>query len=149
MGEHEVERSRHLGEVEGLDQQGSEPALAAAFAPEEAAELGLAVTSPPRRLVLQRAQRRELILGFDDPLNTIDAECADELFLQVGLAGVETEAFQVGASEVGTETRPFERAYEVALFARIVETCQPNVEAIGAVHLEEAPDVGGTAHRHD
>jgi hypothetical protein len=55
MSEHAIERSRHLGEIQGLDQQGSESALPAAFTAEEAPELFFNFASAPRRLVLERA----------------------------------------------------------------------------------------------
>ena len=56
MGKHAIERSRYIGEIQGLDQQGPESALPAAFAAEEAPELFLNFASSPRRLVLERAQ---------------------------------------------------------------------------------------------
>ncbi len=149
MSQYQVEGARHLGEIQGLDQQRPEPALPVAFAAEEAAELILNLASSPCRLVLERPQRRELRLSFDHPLNRGGAQSADQLFLQVRLARVEPKPLHVGATQVGTETSPFECAFEITFLACVVETGQPHVEALRAVYVEEAPDVRRPSHRHD
>ena len=63
MGEHAVERARHLGKVERLHEQ---PRVADLAIGHEAAELLLERASPVCLLLLVRAERAQLALGIDD-----------------------------------------------------------------------------------
>ena len=132
MSKHAVQGTRHAIEIQRLDEQGG-PGLDLAAAPgsHEAPELFLCPPASPRGLLLEGAERCELTLSVDDPFDGGGAEAADQLVLEVCLAHVEAESLHVGASEVGAEPGPLERAMEVALLPGVAETRQLDVEACG------------------
>jgi hypothetical protein len=149
VSEYEVERSRHLGEIKCLDEQTCVSDLPAAAAAHETPKLLLRASSLPRRLLLESAEGSKVSLVLDDLFHRGSAERADQLVLQVGDAHVKTEPFQVGASEVGTETGPLESALEVPLLCGVTETRQPDVEPMRAVQIQEASDRLRTPYGHD
>ena len=149
MGEYPVERPRHLGELERLDEQARVSDLPAAAAAHEASKLLLGGPSLPRRLLLEGAEGSELSLSVDDLLHGGGTESANQLLLQVGDAHVETQPLHVDASEVRAEAGPLETALELALLRGVTETRQPDVEPLGA-ELTEEPRYGlRTPDRHD
>ena len=86
-----VQRLRHLGEVQRIDEQGRVPDLPAAAAAHKAPKLLLIVPSSPCRLLLQDPERSKLTLSVDYPLHAGGTEAADQLVLQVCDAHVEAE----------------------------------------------------------
>jgi hypothetical protein len=140
MSQYEVERSRHLGEIKCLDEQTCVSDLPAAAAAHETPKLLLRASSLPRRLLLESAEGSKVSLVIDDLFHRGGTERADQLVLQVVDAHVETESFQAGASEAGTETGPLESALEVALLCGVTETRQPDVRPLRPVQIEEPSD---------
>src|SRR4051794_39802811 len=115
--EHAVERARHPIEVERVDEQARVADLAAAAAAHEPPQL-LGVGPPaPRRLPLERADGAELALCVDHRLDRRDADGADQLVLQVGVADVKAEALHLDPCEAVAQAGPLEPAPEVALLA--------------------------------
>src|SRR5207245_1525210 len=127
---HQVERPRHLAEIERLDEQPRVSDLPPAAAAHEAPKLLLGGPSLPRSLLLQGAERSELALTVDDLFHGGGAESADQLVLQVCDAHVEAQLFHPVACEVGAEAGPLETALEVAILSGVAETCQPDVEPV-------------------
>src|ERR687896_456609 len=149
MSEHTVQRARHLGEIERLDEQARVSDLPPAAAPHEAPKLRLEGASLPGRLLLQGAERSEVTLSVDDLFHGGRPEGADQLLLQVCDAHVEPESFHIGASEVGADAGPLETAPEVALLCGITETGQPDVQSPRAKALQESSDGLRAPDRHD
>src|SRR5438477_6539829 len=137
MSKHQVERPRHLGQIERLDEQTRIPDLATAAAAHEAPELLLGGPSLPRRLLLKGAEGSKVSLSFDDLFDGVGAESADQLVLQVGVAHVEAELFHVGPGEAGAETGPLETAPERHLLCSVAETRQPDVKPVRAEPIQE------------
>jgi hypothetical protein len=149
MGEETVQRLGDPGEVEGVHQHPRVPVLAAAGGAEEAPELLLKGPAPLGRLTLEGAERPELPLPLDQLLHRGWAEAADQLVLQVGHAHVEPERRHLGAVEVGAEPGPLQAAPEVVLLPGVAQAGQAEVQPLGAVQLQEPPDVPGAAHGDD
>jgi hypothetical protein len=146
MSKHSVQRPRHLGEIQGDDEQGGVFDLPAASGAHEAPELLLTGPSSPLRLLLERAERLKVTLSVDHPFHGGSAEGADQLVLQICDAHVETESFHVGAGEVGTEAGPLESALEVDLLCGVTEARQCDVKPLRAEQIQEASDVLRTPH---
>jgi hypothetical protein len=149
VSEYEVERPRYLGEIKCLDEQTCVSNLPAAAAAHETPKLLLRAPSLPRRLLLESAEGSKVSLVIDDLFHSGGTERADQLVLQVVDAHVETESFQVGASEVRAEAGPLESALEVTLLCGVTETRQPDVRPLRAVQIQEASDGLRTADGHD
>jgi hypothetical protein len=144
-----IERPRHAGELQRVDQQPRVADLAAAVGANEAPKLRLAAASLPGRLLLEGAERSKLALSVDDLFHTGGAKAADQLVLQIGDAHIEPECFHVGPTEVGTEAGPLQTAPEVALLTGVTQARQSHVPAPRTEQLQEAPDVPGAAHWHN
>src|SRR6266508_1406933 len=144
-----VERPRHLGEIERLDQQTRVSDLPAAATAHEPPKLLLIGPSLPRRLLLEGAEGSEVALSVDDLFHGGGTERADQLVLEVCDAHVEAEPFHVGASDVGAEAGTLESTLEVALLRGVAEARQPGVQALRAQQIEEASDGLRTPDRHD
>ena len=125
MSQDTIERPRHAGEVQRVDEQLRVADLPATVGADEAPKLCLAAASSPRRLLLEGAERSKLALGLDDLFHTGGTQAADQLVLQVGDAHVEPEGFQLGAAQVGAEAGPLETAPEVALLTGVTQARQP------------------------
>ena len=69
MSEHQVERPRHLAEIERLDEQARVAGLPAAAAAHEAPKLILGGSASPLRLLLEGAEGSEVALRVDDLLH--------------------------------------------------------------------------------
>jgi hypothetical protein len=149
MSQYTIERPRHAGEIQRVDEQPRVAALAAAVGADEAPKLLLAAPCSPRRLPLERAERSKLTLGLDNSFHTGGTKAADQLVLQVGDAHVEPEGLHLGATEVGTEAGPLQAAPEVALLAGVTQARQSEVQAPRTEQLQEMSDVRRTAHWHD
>src|SRR6266540_2004906 len=149
MSKYTVQRPRHLGEIQGVDEQGSVSNLPPAAAAHKAPELLLSGPSLPRWLLLEGAERSELTLSVHDLFHGGGTEGADQLVLQICDAHVETESFHVGASEVGAEAGPFEAALEVALLCGVTEARQSDVKPVRAEQIQEASDVLRTPNWND
>ena len=92
MREHQVERPRHLGEIERLDEEARVADLPPAAAAHEAPKLLLGRPSLPRRLLLEGAEGAKLAVSVDDSFHRGGTESADQLVLQVCVAHVEARA---------------------------------------------------------
>ncbi len=92
--------------------------------------------SLPRRLLLEGTERSKLTLSGNDLFHGGGTEGADQLVLQIRDAHVETQSFQIGASEVGAEACPLETAPEVALLSGVAETRQPDVKPPRAEQIQ-------------
>ncbi len=149
MSEHQVERTRHLGEIERLDEQARVPDLAAAAAAHEAPKLLLGGPSLPRGLLLEGAEGSKVSESVDDLFHGGGTESADQLVLEVCDAHVETESFHLGASEVGAETGSLETSLELALLCGVTETREPDVEPLRAELIQEPSDGLRTSDRHN
>ena len=140
MSEHHVQGSRHVGEIEGLDEQARVPDLPPATAAHEAPKLLLERALSPRRLPLEGSEGSEVALRVDHVLDRGRPERSDQLVLQVRDAHEEADAFHGGACEVGPEVGALETSAELTLFPDVAETRQPDVETLGAVATQVAPD---------
>ncbi len=149
MSKYTVQRPRHLGEIQRVDEQGRVSDLPAAVGADEAPELLLLGPSSPGRLLLEGAKRSKLTLSVDELFHRGGTEGADQLVLQVRDAHVETKSFHIGASEVGAEAGPLETALEVALLCGITEARQSDVEPLRAEQIQESSNVLRTPHWHD
>jgi len=149
MSKYAVQRPRHLGKIQRVDEQGGGLDLPAAVGAEETPKLLLIGPSSPRRLLLEGPERFKVTLSVDDLFHGVGTEGADQLVLQVCDAHVETEGFHVGASEVGAEAGPLETALEVALLCGITEARQSDVEPLRAEQIQESSNVLRTPHWHD
>ena len=149
VSENQVERPRHVREIEGVDEQACVSDLPAAAAAHPAPKLLLRSPSLPCRLLLKSAERSKVPLGLSDPLHGVGAERADQLVLQICNAHVEAEPLHVDACQVGAETGSLETAAEVTLLTRIAEASQPDVEPIWAELGQEPPDGLRASDRHD
>ena len=87
MRERKIERCRHAVEVQRVHEQRAVSDLASGASAEEAAKLGMQLAAALHGLVLEAAEGRELALGFDHTLDRRRAESADQLVLEVGVAG--------------------------------------------------------------
>jgi hypothetical protein len=128
VSKHAVERPRHLGEIQRIDEQARVSDLPAAAAAHEAPKLPFGGPSSPRRLLLEGPERPEVSLTVDDLFHVGRTESPDQLVLQIFDADIEAEGFHVGASEIGAEARPLETAPEAALLCCVAETRQPDAD---------------------
>ena len=149
MSKDAVQRRRHPGEIQRVDEQGRGLNLPAPVGAEETPELLLRSPPSPRRLLLEGAERFKLTLSLDDPFHSGGPEGTDQLVLQVRDAHVETESFHVDAREVGPEAGPLETAPEVALLAGVTEARQFEAKAPRTEPIEEASDVRRAPQGHD
>src|SRR5712691_243671 len=149
MSKYTVQRPRHLGEIQRVDEQGRVLDLPAAAGAHEAPKLRLLASSLLRRLLLEGAERSKLTLRVDDLFYGGGTEGADQLVLQVCDAHVETEPFHIGPSEVGAEAGPLETAPEVDLLCGVTEARQSDIKPLRAEQIQEASDVRRTSHWHN
>jgi hypothetical protein len=149
LRKHQVERPGHVREIERIDEQTRVPDLPAGAAAHEAPKLLLRGPSLPCRLLLQGAERSKLTLTVDDLFHGGGTESAYQLLLQVRHAHVETESFQIGASDGGTEAGTLEAAPEVALLCSVAETRELDVKPLSGEQIQEASDGLRTPDRHD
>jgi hypothetical protein len=149
VSEDTVQRPRHLGELQGVDEQTGVSDFAAAAAAHEAPKLLLIAPSFPRRLLLEGAERAKLALTLNDLFHGGGTESANQLVLQVCDAHVETESFHIGAGEVGAEAGSLETAPEVTLLGGVTETRQRDVKPLRAEELQETSDGLRATNRHD
>src|SRR5919204_3586904 len=80
---HTVERPRHLGRIQRVDEQPCVSDLPSAAAAHEAAKLLMVRPSLPRRLFLQRAEGSQVTVSREDLFHRGGSESANELVLQV------------------------------------------------------------------
>ena len=149
MSNDEVERPRHLGEIERIDEESRVPDLPPAAAAHEAPKLVLGGPSLPRSLLLEGAERPKLTLSVDDLFHGGGTERADQLVLQVCVARVETQPFHFDAGEVGAEAGPLETTPEVALLSGVIEARQPDVEPLRAESIQKRSDGLCTPNWHN
>ena len=103
----------------------------------------------PRRLLLQSAERLKIVLSIDDAFHRGGTEAADQLVFEVYDANIETVCLHAGASEMGAETGPLERAPEVGFLGGVAETRQFEVEPLRAEQVQEASYGLRTSNRHN
>jgi hypothetical protein len=144
-----VQRPRHLGELEGLDEVSRVADLPAPAAAHEAPELLLQGPSSPRSLLLERAERAKVSVSLDDRFHRGGAESADQFLFEVCDARVETQSLQIGASQVGAEARSFETPSELAFLCGVIEAGKLEVEPVRAKPIQEASGGLGAPDRHD
>jgi hypothetical protein len=149
MGEQTVQGLGHAREVQRVDEQPRVAVLAAAAGAEKATELVLGVPASLGGLALEGAERPELPLALDHPLDGGGAEGADQLVLQVGDAHVEPERGHLGPVEVRAEAGSLQAAPEVVLLPGVAETGQGEVQPAWTEQLQEPSDAPGAAHRDD
>lgn len=137
MSKYTIQRPRHSGEIQRVDEQPGVVDLPAAAGAHEAPKLRLNGQPLLRRLLLQGAERSKLTLSVDHLFHGGGAEGADQLVFQICDAHVETEGFHIDASEIGAEAGPLETAPEVALLAGVAETRQPDVQPLRAEPTQE------------
>lgn len=140
MSEYPVERSRHPGEIQRIDEQPRVADLSAAAAAHETPKLLLGVSTSPGGLLLQCAKRSKITLSVEDLFHADGTQSADQLVLQVCRAHVEPQPFHVDVGELGAETGPLEAALEVALLAGVADTGQPDAQSPRAEQLQELSD---------
>src|SRR5919108_4386118 len=149
MTEHPVERPRHAAKVKRVDEEPRVFDLPAAAGTHAAMKLLLDRASSLRGLLLERPERAELALRVEDRFDRGGTESANELVFEVPVAHVETEPLHVGACEVGSEACVLYSAPEFALLSRVAEPCKADVEALGAVELQEWCERLRPTHGHD
>jgi hypothetical protein len=149
VSKYAVERPRHLGQIERIDEQTRVFDLPAAAAAHEAPKLFLGASSLPLRLLLKGAKGSKVSLGVDNLLHGGGAESADQLVLQVCDAYVEAESFHICANEVGAEAGSLQTAPEVTLLSGVAESRQPEVQPLRAEEIQEASYGLRTSHWHN
>jgi len=149
MSKYTVQRPRDLAEIQRVDEQGRRLDLPTPVGAHEAPELLLIGPSSPGRLLLEGAERFKLTLSVDDLFYGRRTERADQLILQVCDAHIEPERFHIGARQMGAQAGPLQSTPEVAFLSGIAESCQPDVEPLGAEEIQEASDALCTSHCHD
>jgi hypothetical protein len=137
MSKYLVKRPRHLGELKRVDEQTRVSDLPPPAAAHEAPKLLFGGPSLPRSLLLEGAEGPKLTLSVNDLFHGGGTKSADQLFLQVCVARVETQPFHIDAREVGAEAGPLKSAPEVALLGGVIETRQPDVEPLRAEKIQE------------
>jgi hypothetical protein len=137
MSKYLVKRPRHLGELKRLDEQTRVSDLPPPAAAHEAPKLLLVSPSLPSSLLLEGAEGPKLTLSVNDLFHGGGTESADQLFLQVCVARVETQPFHIDAGKVRAEAGPLKTAPEVALLRGVIETRQPDVEPLRAEQFQE------------
>src|SRR5919202_1932469 len=103
------ERPRHRGKIERLHEQA------------RVAQLPPPGPPPPRRLALERPECVEVAFGFEDSLDTIGAECANQLVFEEVSTGEETELLHRDPCRVCADARLFERTAKDRFLSRIAE----------------------------
>src|SRR5687767_1072231 len=83
MSKQAIERTRHVREVQRVDQQPPVADLPAGSRTHEAVELRGRGLTPVCRLPLEDAERTELAFGIENLLDSGRAEGADQLVLEV------------------------------------------------------------------
>ena len=149
MGKYTIQRPRHIGEIQGVDEEARVLDLPAAAGAHEAPKVLLIGPSLLRRLLLEGAERSKLTMRIDDLFHGGGTEGADQLVLQVRDAHVETECLHVGAGEVGAEAGPLETALEGALLSGVAKARQSDVKPLRAEQIQEPSDGGRTPNRQD
>jgi hypothetical protein len=149
MSKYVVKRPRHFGELKGLDEQTRVSDLPPPAAAHETPKLLLVSPSLPRSLLLEGAEGSKLTLSVNDLFHGRGTESADQLFLQVCVARVETQPFHFGARKMRAEAGPLKAAPEVALLCGVIKTCQPDVEPLRAEQIQEPLYGLRTPDRHD
>jgi len=137
MSKYQIERPRHVREIERLDEQTRVSDLPAAAAAHEAPKLLLIRSSLPRRLLLEGAEGSEVTLLGNELFHGGGTESADQLIFEICDAHIETQLFHLGASEVRAEAGPLETASEVALLTGVTETRQPDIKPLRAEVTQE------------
>src|SRR5215831_10247695 len=149
VGKDAVKRPGDLGEIERAHHQPRVQALPAGPGPHEPVELLLRALPLPRGHLPEDAQRPELALRADDPLDRGHAEGPDQLLLQIGAADVEAERLHVGAGQGGAHAGPLQGPPEVAFLGGVAQAGQPDAEPVGAEQVQEVADVGRAVQVHD
>jgi hypothetical protein len=137
VSKYSIERSRHVVQVERLDEQTRVPDLPPSAAAHEAAKLRFDGASLPRRLLLKGAEGCKVSLCVNDLFHGGGTKGADQLVLQVCDTDVETESFQIGAREVRTEAGPLETTLELTLLCEVTQTGEPGAEPLTAEQIQE------------
>jgi hypothetical protein len=106
-------------EIERLDEQGRVPDLPV---PHEPVQLSGEGQRALLGLLLKGAETARLALSVDDLFHAGATERADELILEVGLAHVEPERFQLGAIDGRSDSAALECAPERVFLPGIAET---------------------------
>src|SRR5262249_37082494 len=132
--------------IERLDQRLREPDLPVR---EEAPKLRLGRPCPMRGLLLVGAERTQPPVRGEDILHGRGTEGADELVLEIPLADVEAEPFQLGTAEVASEAGALESAPKRPFLSLVAEARQPDIGSARAVAIEEPADRLRAPDRHD
>jgi hypothetical protein len=149
MGEHTVEWTWDVGEVDGAGEQAAVAVFSAGAASEEAVELVVRAAVALGGLALQDPEGSQLALLFDDSFHLGGAEGVDQLVFQIGGASEEAESLHPRLGVSRPETGPFEAAAEAALLCGVIKTRQPDVEPAWAIAIEEMADVRRAFHGQD
>lgn len=86
---------------------------------------------------------------LDDGLDGLDAECPDELVIQIRRALVEAESRRSVSLERRAETRCGQPVPELGPVRGVVEPRKRESKPVRAESRRECPRVGDPAHRHD
>jgi hypothetical protein len=116
-----IQRSRHVTEIECPDQQARVMDLSAAAGAQEAPQLGFNRCPAPGGLVLHGSKSAEFSLRVDHVLDGGRAEGSDQLVLDILLAHIEAQAFQVVPSEPGADASQLTRSLKMALLRGVAE----------------------------
>ena len=149
MSKYQVERPRHLREIERLDEQARVADLPAAPAAHPAPQLLLDGPASPLGLLLESPERAKVSLRCGDLFDRGGTESANQLVLQICDAHVEAEPFHVRAGEVRAEACPLEAAPEVMLLCGVAQAGQSDVESVRAEEIQKAADGLRAPDRHD
>jgi hypothetical protein len=149
VAKYAVERPRHLGEIQRLDEQPRVSDFPTAAAAHEAPQLLVGWAISPRGLFLQGAKRSELALRVDDLFHRGGTEGANQLVLQVCGADEKAQPLHAGASQPGAEAGSLETAPEVSVLSGVAETRQPDVQPPRTEPVEELPDGLCAPDRHN
>jgi hypothetical protein len=149
VSKNQVKRPRHLGEIERVDEETRVANLPPAAAAHEPPQLLLHGPSLPRRLLLEGAEGPKVSLSLNDVFDAGRTESADQLFLQVCDANVETQPFHIGPSEAGAEAGPLETAPELDLLCGVTETRKPEVQPLGPEPIQDPANGLRSPDRHD
>jgi methylase of polypeptide subunit release factors len=148
VSENSVERTGYSIEIERFHEEARVADLAPTAAAHEASQLLLDRPSLPRRLLLQRAERCEITVSFNDPLHRSRTERADQFVFEVGDADIETQSLHFGARQVRAETGSLEPAPELALLRCVAESGEPKTASVRTERLQESSYRLRASNRH-
>lgn len=102
-----------------------------------------------RRLLLHDSQRGKVALLGDHPLDALDAECSDQLLLQICDAYEEPQSPEIIRRQIGTKPGALEAPDEGPHLGRVAQPGNTDAETLRSEPAEEFADRARPTDRHD